>query len=200
MSALSDLSLPPLTSTSFTQPSNSLPALAPTARPAPPAPKRPRLASSAGEPAQKRAAVLSAASWTPASLDRDLPEGVGPWVVTATLTDDLINHQAVGTSRQISSDHSRAQFILFHAIPSHRPLLDDFEATILRRVRSFIASAAPHLSEERLIDHYLSFIDPTLPLLPLSPQHPPESLPPSLRASILVESLGYFPSLRDKSD
>ncbi|BGO94136.1 hypothetical protein NBRC10512_006958 [Rhodotorula toruloides] len=199
-SALTDLPLPPLTSTSLTQPSNSLPALAPTARPAPSALKRPRVAFSAGEPAQKRAAVLPAASWTPASLDRDLPEGVEPCAVTATLTDDLLNHQTVGTSRQISSDHSRAQFILFHATPSHRPLLDDFEATTLRRVRSFIASTAPHLSEETLIDHYLSFIHPTLPVLPLSPIHPPDSLPPSLRASILVETLGYFPSLRGNGD
>lgn len=100
----------------------------------------------------------------------------------------------------VSRTNGPLLFLADRISPSDRPLLDDFEATTLRRVRSFIASAAPHLSEETLIDHYLSFIHPTLPVLPLSPLHPPDSLPPSLRASILVETLGYFPSLRDNGD
>ncbi|GJN87705.1 hypothetical protein Rhopal_000660-T1 [Rhodotorula paludigena] len=131
-----------------------------------------------------------------ASLDRDLPPGVEPCAVTATLTDDLLTHQTVGTSRQISSDRTRAQFILFHAVPPHRVLSSDFEVTVLRRIRSFLSAAVPSLSEDALLEHYLRHLHPVMPLLPISPQHTLDSIPPSLRAIILVESLSSFPEHR----
>ncbi|BGP45128.1 hypothetical protein JCM10450v2_000945 [Rhodotorula kratochvilovae] len=144
------------------------------------------------EPARKRIAPSGSHAGL-ASLDRDLPVGVEPCAVTATLTDDLLTHQTVGTSRQISSDRNRSQFILFHAIPPHRPLSSDFEAGLLRRIRSFLAVAVPSRSEDALLEHYLSNLHPVRPLLPVSTHHSLDNLPPSLRAVILVDALSSFP-------
>ncbi|GAA5892155.1 hypothetical protein JCM8208_001454 [Rhodotorula glutinis] len=147
------------------------------------------------EPASKRVRASPSSSSYPrlASLDRDLPPGVEPCAVTATLTDDLLSHETVGTSRQISSDRNRSQFILFHAVPPHRVASADREATLLRRIRSFLSSIVPPPSEDALIEHYLANIHPALPVLPISSSHSIDSLPPTLRAVILVDSLASFP-------
>ncbi|GAA5820317.1 hypothetical protein JCM3770_004044 [Rhodotorula araucariae] len=149
------------------------------------------------EPARKRIAASGSDAGL-ASLDRDLPPGVEPCAVTATLTDDLLTHQTVGTSRQISSDRHRSQFILFHAVPPHRPLSADFEAAALRRIRSFL-SLLPVVSEEALLDHYLRHLHPVLPVLPVSSHYSLDDLPPSLRAVILVDALSSFPEYKAAS-
>ncbi|KPV76725.1 uncharacterized protein RHOBADRAFT_51724 [Rhodotorula graminis WP1] len=149
------------------------------------------------EPASKRA---SASQPGLASLDRDLSPNVEPCAVTATLTDDLLSHQTVGTSRQISSDRGRSQFILFHAVPPHRVACADREASLLRRIRSFLSATVPSLSEDDIVEHYLANIHPCMPVLPVSSSHSINSLPPTLRAIILVDSLGSFPQHKAASN
>ncbi|GAA5849664.1 hypothetical protein JCM9279_001972 [Rhodotorula babjevae] len=153
------------------------------------------------EPASKRTHAASASAPQPglASLDRDLPPGVEPCAVTATLTDDLLSHQTVGTSRQISVDRNRSQFILFHAVPPHRAASADWEMSVLRRIRSFLAAAVPSISEDALVEHYLANVHPAMPILPISPSHSIDSLPPTLRAVILVETLSSFPQYKPAS-
>jgi hypothetical protein len=51
------------------------------------------------------------------SLDKDLPENVEPAAVTATLTDDLLTHNTIGQSRQMSQDTGRSMFVVFHERP-----------------------------------------------------------------------------------
>lgn len=77
-----------------------------------------------------------------------------------------------------------------------RVLSSDFEFTVLRRIRSFLSAAVPSLSEDALLEHYLRHLHPVMPLLPISPQHTLDSIPPSLRAIITVESLSSFPEHR----
>ncbi|GAA5830588.1 hypothetical protein JCM11251_002523 [Rhodosporidiobolus azoricus] len=127
------------------------------------------------------------------SLDRDLPAGVEPCAVTATLTDDLLSHRTVGSSRQISSDRSRSQFILFHARPAHRLSSDEYQHNALRQLRTFLSYAHPDLSELPLLTHYLTYLHPVLPILPISPVHTFDSLPAGLRALLLVTSLSSLP-------
>lgn len=69
----------------------------------------------------------------------------------------------------------------------------DREATLLRRIRSFLSTIVPAPSEDALIEHYLANIHPALPVLPISSSHSIDSLPPTLRAVILVDSLASFP-------
>ncbi|GAA5971375.1 hypothetical protein JCM11641_008328 [Rhodosporidiobolus odoratus] len=159
--------------------------------------KRPRDESLANQdrPASKRSTSSSASS-TLVSLDRDLPPGVEPCAVTATLTDDLLTYRTVGSSRQISSDRNRSQFILFHARPAHRLSTDDYQHCALRQLRWFLAYSAPTLSEETILDHYLRHLHPAFPILPVSPAHPLDSLAPGLRALLLAAALSYYPEHR----
>ncbi|GAA6041682.1 hypothetical protein JCM8097_003082 [Rhodosporidiobolus ruineniae] len=157
--------------------------------------KRPLLASDDQLP-RKRSTPSSTPGGGLVSLDRDLPGGVEPCAVTATLTDDLLTHRTVGSSRQISSDRNRSQFILFHALPPHRRTDDEYQHQALRQLRSFLAFAVPEISEEALLQHHLSHLHPSLPILPLGPSHSVESFPPGLRALLLVSSLSYFPGQR----
>ncbi|GAA6005375.1 hypothetical protein JCM10207_002958 [Rhodosporidiobolus poonsookiae] len=133
------------------------------------------------------------------SLDRDLPGGVEPCCVTATLTDDLLTFRTVGASRQISADNHRAQFILFHGRPAHRVISDEIQHTTLRRIRSFLSFAAPDVSEEAILEHYLTRLHPSLPVLPISSQHSLDTLPPGVTALLLVTALSYLPALKAAS-
>ncbi|GAA5905414.1 hypothetical protein JCM6882_003153 [Rhodosporidiobolus microsporus] len=146
------------------------------------------------QPSKRRSTPSSTASRDVlVSLDRDLPAGVEPCAVTATLTDDLLTHRTVGSSRQISSDRNRSQFILFHARPPHRLVSDEYQQNALRQLRSFLSYALPDLSEQPLLTHYLTYLHPAFPLLPISPVHTFDSLPAGLRALLLVTSLSSLP-------
>ncbi|BGP13116.1 hypothetical protein JCM10213v2_001035 [Rhodosporidiobolus nylandii] len=146
------------------------------------------------EPASKRAAPSPPApGGSLVSLDQGLPPDIEPCAVTATLTDDLLTHRTVGSSRQISSDRCRSQFILFHARPPHRLASDDYQHVALRQLRSFIAYAVPEVTESALLQHYLIYLHPALPVLPLNGPDALDNIPAGLRALLLASALSYFP-------
>ncbi|GAA5976713.1 hypothetical protein JCM10908_005604 [Rhodotorula pacifica] len=127
-----------------------------------------------------------------ASLDSDVPAGMEMSAVTATLTDDLLTFRSAAPPRQISKDQNRAQFVLFRTIPASRPAVQDAQMRLLRSVRSYIDATAPALTDATLYSQYLSYLHPSMPVLPLDPPPPFDTLPPALRAVILAESLSYL--------
>lgn len=134
--------------------------------------------------------------------------------MTATLTDDLLTHRTAAPSRQISKDAGHAQFVLFRKIPSRewvsirsrciqwtvqlirartdRPVVQDEHEKLVRAIEGFISATLPELSPSSIFDHYLTFLHPSMPVLPLGPAPTLDSLPPGLRAAIIVEAFVYL--------
>jgi hypothetical protein len=109
--------------------------------------------------------------------------------VTTTLTDDLFSHNTVGQSRQISSNQDRSMFIVFNHRPPNRIDRSDAYLAFLQWTQRFIATAAPILNLDRLIDHCLQSIHPAFPVLPVSA----DSLPPALQTPILATAFATLP-------
>lgn len=74
-----------------------------------------------------------------------------------------------------------------------RLVSDEEQQNALNQIRTFLSFALSDLSEQPLLDHYLSFLHPAVPVLPLPASSSLDSLPAGLRALILVASLASLP-------
>lgn len=76
--------------------------------------------------------------------------------------------------------------------PTDRPAAQDEHEKLVRAIEGFISTTSPELLPTAMFEHYLEFLHPSMPVLPLDPAPPFGSLPPGLRAAILVEAFAYF--------